>query len=27
VAFNFALINEGCEIYINPRMLYAGDWQ
>jgi hypothetical protein len=22
VAFNFALINEGCEIYINPRMLY-----
>jgi hypothetical protein len=25
VAFNFALINEGCEIYINPRMLYAWD--
>lgn len=22
VAFNFALIEEGCEIYINPRMLY-----
>lgn len=22
VAFNFALINAGCEIYINPRMLY-----
>jgi hypothetical protein len=22
VAFNFSLIEEGCEIYINPRMLY-----